>query len=70
MSGTPRTPPGRDTFFGGSAQDFVSGIADNDALNGNGAADILLGKEGGSDHALGGPGSDFCEAETECDCED
>ncbi|MFI6504424.1 hypothetical protein [Nonomuraea typhae] len=62
--------PGRDTFFGGSAQDFVSGNADNDVLNGNGGADILLGNEGGSDQAFGGPGSDFCEAETEGSCEE
>ncbi|MFI7694531.1 calcium-binding protein [Nonomuraea sp. NPDC049655] len=60
--------PGGDTYFGGSNEDFVSGDSDGDVMTGKGGNDILVGGTG-IDTTNGGIGSDFCEAETEMDCE-
>ncbi len=62
--------PGVDTFFGGSARDFVNGDGDNDVIDGRGGSDILIGNDGALDRAFGGTGTDFCNAEQETSCEE
>jgi hypothetical protein len=66
-----------DTITGTAARDIISGLAGNDTINGLGGNDLLCGDAGDDtliggaglkDVAVGGPGTDTCDAETVFSC--
>jgi hypothetical protein len=67
-----------DTITGTAARDIISGLAGNDKINGLGGNDLLCGDAGNDtinggaglkDIAVGGAGTDTCNAETMIGCE-
>lgn len=61
-----------DAIFGGAGRDKLYGGGNSDHLHGGDGDDLLDGDSGypeGTDHALGGPGTDECMAEIKRGCE-
>jgi hypothetical protein len=67
-----------DTITGTAARDIISGLSGNDTINGLGGNDLLCGDAGNDtltggnglkDIAVGGTGTDACNAETMIGCE-